>query len=134
MDKYEMNEIIMKQLCKEIEQIAESVRKTGQLSNQDLERLDKMYHTKKDILTAAAMEEADEYEQHGMSGYRGRAMNGRYVSRDAMNGSYVDGYSHGYSEAMSQMTRMNSGNNGNEGNNGNSGHYPMGYYPPANRW
>ena len=40
-------------------------------------------------------------------GYGGRAMNGRYVSRDG--GSYADGYSRGYSEAMNQQ----------------SGHWPM---------
>ena len=45
-------------------------------------------------------------DETGMSGRRGRAMNGRYVSRDGV--SYADGYSRGYSEAMNQ-----------------SGHWPM---------
>lgn len=46
-------------------------------------------------------------DEAGMSGRRGRGMNGRYVSRDG--GSYADGYSRGYSEAMNQQ----------------SGHWPM---------
>lgn len=48
----------------------------------------------------------DDWDMNGMSGRRGRNMNnGRYMSRD---GSYADGYSQGYSEAMNQ-----------------SGHWPM---------
>ena len=39
----------------------------------------------------------------GMSGRRGRAMNGRYISRTG-GSSYADGYTHGYSEAMRQMS------------------------------
>lgn len=61
------------------------------------------------------MGEFDEDEMPGMSGRRGRAMNGRYVSRDGGN-SYAAGYSQGYSEAMGQM----------------SGHYPM--YPDRVHW
>lgn len=109
MDKREACEIIEKQLWKEITLIGESIQKANAMSNQDMERLDKLYHTLKDKYTVEAMHEAQEYEDgmsgtnqngNGMSGYRGRAMNGRFVSRDA---SYSDGYRQGYSEAMSQM-------------------------------
>lgn len=127
---YEIHEIIMKQLCKEVEQIADSIQKNQSMSSQELEKLDKFYHLKKSMLTVQAMEEAGDYEdnesfnesrQNGNSGYRGRAANGRYVSRDSAD-SYAEGYSKGYSEAMNQM------NNGS-----NSGHYPMMPYSPR-RW
>lgn len=68
----------------------------------------------KSLATYTAMKEATEEEDHeggmDMSGRRGRAMNGRYVSRDG-GSSYAEGYSQGYSAAMSQQ----------------SGHYPMPY-------
>ena len=51
--------------------------------------------------------------EENMSGRRGRAMNGRYVSRDGGN-SYSEGFSRGYSEAMRQ-----------------SGHYPI---PDGRMW
>ena len=127
MDEYEAFEVIKKQLCKEVIQIAEQIQKNNTMSMQDLEKLDKLFHTKKDMLTTKAMEEAEEYSMsemsgngsyanqngNGNSGYRGRAANGRFVSRD----SYAEGYNRGYSEAM----------------DGNSGHYPMMPYGPR-RW
>ena len=62
-------------------------------------------------------EEMGESWDEGMSGRRGRSPStGRYVSRDGGN-SYAEGYSRGYSEAMSQQ----------------SGHYPMGPWPDR-RW
>lgn len=117
MNEYEDFEFLKKWLCKEIGDIVGNIRKNQSMSSQDLERLDKMFHLKKDMLTTKAMEDAEQYEEgnsNGASGYRGRAMNGRFVSRDQNNSqSYSDGYAHGYSEAMEQM------------NHGNSGHYPM---------
>ena len=110
MDKWEASEIIEKQLCKEAMQIAEQIQKNQTMSIQDLEKLDKLYHTMKSKATYEAMEEANEYanergmsgNQNGNSGYRGRAANGRYVSRMSGN-SYSDGYERGYSEAMNHM-------------------------------
>lgn len=102
MSNFEIHEIVMEQLCREVEQIAENIKKNQTLSSQELERLDKMYHLKKSMLTCQAMEEADTYSEPGISTYRGRAMNGRYVSRN-QNGSYSEGYERGYSEAMNQM-------------------------------
>lgn len=117
MNEREAYEIIMKQLCKETVQIAEQIQRNNAMSVQDLEKIDKIYHAKKSMLTADAMEEAKEYEgEGGMSGRRGRGADGRYVSRDHGE-SYSEGYDRGYSEAM---------------NRGNSGHYPMPYYP--GRW
>lgn len=102
MKSHEVYEVIMDQLCQEVEQIAESIKKNQSISSQELERLDKFYHLKKSMLTCQAMEDSETYEEGGNSTYRGRAMNGRYVSRN-QNRSYSEGYEHGYSEAMNQM-------------------------------
>lgn len=100
------------------------------LSMQDIEKLDKIYHELKCQETYCAMKEAKNYgeesfsnNQNGNSEYRGRAMNGRYVSRESAD-RYTEGYSQGYSEAMNQMN----------GNGGNSGHYPMTPYNMPRRW
>ena len=131
MNEHEAYQVILKQLCKECCQIAEQIQKNQTMSQQDLDRLDKIYHLKKSMRTDKAMSEAEEYadeygmsgtdgnNQNGNSGYRGRAANGRYVSR--MSGdAYSDGYNRGYSEAMNEQ-------------GGNSGHYPMMPYAPR-RW
>lgn len=120
MNDYEVYEIILKQVCKEISDIAESIDKNGNVSEQELKRLDILYHLKKDLLATWGMEHPEEYYE-GNSGMRGRSPStGRYVSRDT---SYTEGYSKGYSEAMNQA-------------NNNSGHYPMQnpYYPDNRRW
>lgn len=111
------HELLEQKLCKEIELIENKyANNNGEMSVQDVEKLDKIYHTLKSMATYHAMKEAEEYEEGGFSGRRGRGADGRYVSRDAKNG-YSEGYEHGYSEAMNRM-------------GGNSGHYPI--YPP--RW
>ena len=123
MNEYEIHELLLKHVCKEIEQIAESIQKNGSMSEQELKRLDMLYHTKKDMLACHGMEHPEDYEE-GSSGMRGRSpMTGRYVSRD--RGSYDDGYERGYSQAMREMNQ----------NGGNSGHLPMNpYYPEQRRW
>ena len=120
MNNWETHEAFKKHLCKEIDQLEEQVARNQNMSMQDLEKLDKFYHLKKSMLTADAMEEAEEYQEEGTSGRRGRGANGRYVSRDG-GANYAEGYSQGYSEAMSQMTRNQ------------SGHYPDPYYHPMDR-
>lgn len=112
------HEILEQKMCKEIEMIEAKYAQnpSAEMSMQDLEKLNKLYHTLKSQATYAAMKEADQYmeeNQNGVSGRRGRAANGRYVSRESAN-SYADGYDAGYSEAMRQMEY-------------NSGHYPMPY-------
>ncbi len=107
MNEFEAFEVIKKQLCKEVCQMAEQIQKNNTMSTQDLEKLDKIYHLKKSMLTVRAMEDSEQYIEenqngNGMSGYRGRSpMTGRYVSRSS--DAYSDGYSRGYSEAMGQM-------------------------------
>lgn len=102
MDKYESLE---KNLCEELEIIEQKLRGGQEMSETDLKRADLITHTMKSLATYKAMKEAEEYEgeMDGYSGRRGRAMNGRYVSRDG-GASYSEGYSHGYSEAMDQMS------------------------------
>ena len=119
MKDMEMHENFKRHLCKEIEELESQVTRNQNMSSQDLEKLDKMYHLKKSLLTADAMEEATEDYEDGMSGRRGRGANGRYVSRD----TYAEGYSRGYSEAMEHPR------------NQMSGHYPDPCYnPPDRRW
>lgn len=122
----EADEVLMNQVCSELIQIAEEVRRSGKFTMQQLEVADRCYHLKKGMLTCEAMEESKEeglsgtYDGNGMSGRRGRAMNGQYVSRDVGNHqSYEDGYSRGYADGMSNAM----------GQNGQSGHYPV--VPPA---
>lgn len=107
MDKFESLE---KSMCKELEAIEQKMKAGTEMSETDLKRVDMLTHAMKSLATYKAMKEAEEgYSgDDGMSGRRGRAANGRYVSREG-NGSYADGYSQGYSEGMHQ---------------GMSGHYP----------
>lgn len=134
MNEYEAYEVIKRQLCKEVVEIAENIQKNNTMSVAELEKVDKIYHAKKSMLTAKAMEEAEEYEGQGgysgtrmtysgannssnASGRRGRGADGRFVSRE----SYDEGYDRGYSEGMSRARSENY-----------SGHYPMPVYP--GRW
>ena len=125
------HEILEQKMCKELEMIQAKYAQNPaiEMSVQDLEKVDKLYHALKSMATYTAMNEAEEYSEDGWSstdgngmggnsGRRGRSpMTGRYVSRDSR---YSDGYNDGYSSAMEHM------------NGGNSGHYPMPYYP--HRW
>lgn len=127
------HEVLEQKMCKELEQLEAKYASNPaqQLSSQDLEAIDKLYHALKSLATYTAMKESEEYGEEGWSseggaggnsGRRGRSsVTGRYVSRDG-GSSYADGYSQGYSEAMSQM------------NGGNSGHYPMPPYYPSRRY
>ena len=117
MQKYEM---IEKAMCKEMEDIEHKLQGNAEMSETDLKRVDLLAHAMKSLATYKAMKEAEEYEydEGGMSGRRGRAANGRYVSRDG-GSSYADGYSQGYSAAMSQ--RQNE-------------YWPHGYGPRPNNW
>ena len=108
MNEYDIDETALKQVCNEIKDTIEKISKSG-MNDQLLDRLDKLYHTKKDILTCHGMEHPDEY-------YKGSS--GRYMSRD--NGTYSDGYSRGYSEAMNQMNQPHQTTNP--------------YYPEPRRW
>lgn len=98
MNKFEALE---KSLCMELEAIEQKLKGGTEMSTADLDKVDKLAHAMKSLATYKAMVEAEEgySEENGMSGRRGRGMNGRYVSREGGN-SYAEGYSRGYSEAM----------------------------------
>lgn len=103
----ECHEFFKEKLHKELEMLKAKYSQdpSKQMSMQDLEELDKIYHVLKCQKTYCAMENPEEYMDGGFSGRRGRSMTtGRYVSRDmGTPQSYADGYSEGYSEAMNQM-------------------------------
>lgn len=114
------HDVLEQKMCKELEIIENKYRQNEnmEMTVQDLEKVDKLYHALKSMATYYAMKGADEYEQgfsgegryDGNSGRRGRGMDGRYVSRDMgpqMSGGYDDGY---------------------------SGHYPMYPHPGYPRW
>lgn len=98
MDKFDLLE---KEMCRELETIEQKLKAGTEMSDTDLKRVDMLAHAMKSLATYKAMKEAEEYGMDGYSGRRGRGMDGRYVSRDP-GSSYADGYSRGYSEAMSQ--------------------------------
>lgn len=90
-------EILEQKMCKELEMLEQKYDGSPtEMTVQDLEKIDKLFHALKSMATYHAMKEAEEYEEmNGMSGRRGRAANGRYVSQDTeprMSG-YHDGYS-----------------------------------------
>ena len=104
-------ETLEKAMCKELETIEQKLKSGTEMTTADLDKADKLVHALKSLATYSAMKEAEEEynEFEGMSGYRGRATNGRYVSRDD-GGSYADGYSHGYYEGRSQAEAQSMGN------------------------
>lgn len=112
MHKYEY---IEKMLDSELEAMDQKYKSGSKMTVDDLDKLDKIAHAGKSLLCYCKEKKNAEYEdmmpeEGNMSGYRGRAANGRYVSR---SGSYADGYSQGYAEGRSQAMRENqSGYNG----------------------
>jgi hypothetical protein len=91
---------IREKLCREKDQIAERLMNGSEMSIQDLDRLDKIYHTLKSQCQYMEHAEKEEYgTEYGMSGARGRGPDGRYISR-AGGPAYSEGYARGYSEAM----------------------------------
>lgn len=93
-------------MCKELEKLDKKYASdVPEMSVQDVERADVLYHALKSAATYHAMKDADEWEDDsetsgryrgnmGRSYRRGRDAMGRYVSRD------MDGYSGHYPEWM----------------------------------
>ena len=88
------HDILEQKLCKELEMIeSKYMNNAGEMSIQDLEKIDKLYHALKSKATYEAMKEAENYGSgDGYSEKRGNS-----------SSEYADGYSKGYSEAMNQM-------------------------------
>jgi len=96
MEKFEALE---KSMCKEMMAIEQKMKNGTEMSETDLKRVDMLAHALKSLATYTAMKEAEEEyseDEGSMSGRRGRAMNGRFVSRDQGPMSYDDGYSGHY--------------------------------------
>ena len=88
-------------MCKELEQLDKKyAQDVGEMSVQDAEKADLLYHALKSAATYHAMKDADGWEEKEASGRsyrRGRDSMGRYTSRD-MYPSYD--YSGRYPEWM----------------------------------
>ena len=97
----------LKRVAKEeVEKLDAAYANKSEFTDKDAELYKCLMSGLKDQLAVEGMMKAEEYEEEGeemegMSGRRGRAMNGRFVSRDGGQ-SYAEGYSQGYNEAMTQ--------------------------------
>lgn len=102
MDK-NCHDVLEQKMCKELEMIQTKYAQNPalEMTVQDLERVDKLYHALKSMATYTAMKEAEEYADGGMSGRRGRATNGQYISRTGGGMSYDEGYRNGYADGQS---------------------------------
>ena len=91
----------------ELKKLDASYANKDEFSESDARKYDCMMHGLKSQLAVEGMlgfeeeEHMEEYTGGMMSGRRGRAANGRFVSRDG-GSSYAEGYSQGYSEGMRQ--------------------------------
>ena len=103
-------ENLEKAMCKELDKLDKKyMNDVPEMSVQDVERADILYHALKSAETYHAMKDAGEWEEDGMEGssaYRGgrsyarrRDAMGRYTSRD-MGGYSGDGWSGHYPEWM----------------------------------
>jgi len=84
-------------MCKELEKLDKKyATDVPEMSVQDVERADVLYHALKSAATYHAMKDADEWEEDGRTGSgrsyarRGRDSMGRYTSRDM----YPEGSGH----------------------------------------
>ncbi len=109
-------------MCRELEMLDKKYgSEQGEMSAQDVEKADILYHALKSAATYHAMKDAEEWEEDDMEGSgegrmsrggrsyardgrsyrRGRDSMGRYTSRDmGYSGRYDDGYSGHYPEWM----------------------------------
>lgn len=91
-------------MCNELDKLDKKYGgNPAEMSVQDAEKADLLYHALKSAATYHAMKDADEWEDKDASGRsyrRGRDSMGRYVSRDMGRYSGYDGYSGHYPEWM----------------------------------
>ena len=93
--EFKKHEILEQKLCKELDTLEDKYRSGAELSENDLKRIDMLYHALKNKAKYEGEKEAEEYNMHSMSYENRGGYSGRRSSRDM-------------------------GPNG-----GNSGHYPM---------
>lgn len=98
------HEVLEQKMLKELEMVEAKISSNQgqQMTDKDVELIDKLYHALKSLATYKAMKEAEEGMGGGYSGARGRGANGQYISRDG--NSYSSGYEQGYDDAMSRMS------------------------------
>ena len=85
-------------ICNEIDDLKHKVEQGGKLNINELQYLDTLAHTKKNLLTGDAMMESGYSNDYSYR--RGRDAMGRYVSRD-------DGGSYRYSRSEAKDRLMN---------------------------
>ena len=90
-------------MCRELEMLDKKYGgDKGEMSAEDVEKADVLYHALKSAATYHAMKDAEGWEDKDASGRsyrRGRDAMGRYTSRDmGYSGRYDDGYSGHYPE------------------------------------
>ena len=112
-------------MCRELEMLDKKYgAEQGEMTTQDVEKADILYHALKSAATYHAMKDAEEWEEDDMEGSgegrtsrsgrsyardgrsyrRGRDSIGRYTSQDmGYSGRYDDGYSGHYPEWMPPM-------------------------------
>ena len=98
---------LMEYVCNELEELERKAEKGGKLSMQEVQYLDTLAHTKKNLLKADEMWDDSEYSMAGDGSYRSYARDGRdrsyargrrgNVRRDAMGRYSREGNSYGYS-------------------------------------
>ena len=117
MEHYENLE---KAMCKELEKLDKKyANDVPEMSVQDVERADVLYHALKSAATYHAMKDADEWEEDDMENSR----SGRGYGRGGMDRSYRRGR-----DSMGRYTSRDMG-----GDYGYSGHYPE-WMPPYPRY
>lgn len=94
---------LMEFICDEMEELERKAEKDGKLTMQEVQYLDTLAHTKKNLLKADEMWEDSEYSMAGDRSYRSYARDGRNMSyargrgrnarRDSMGRYSRDGYS-----------------------------------------
>lgn len=81
---------LLEYVCDEMQDMERKVGQGGKLNMQELQYVDMLAHTKKNLLTGEAMmDEGSSNRSYDMSSRRGRDSMGRYTSRD--DGSYRSG-------------------------------------------
>lgn len=79
---------LMEYVCEELEELERKVDKGGKLSATEMQYLDTLAHTKKNLLKADEMWEDNEYSNGSYGSYRGRGGRNRMMSNASYDGSY----------------------------------------------
>ena len=120
MERYEHLE---KALCKELEKLDKKYTTEVEMTEQDAERADKLYHALKSAATYHAMKEEEEWEgEEGEDGYSGEGRSNRRGGRSSRGGSYRGG---GGSYAQRRSPYTGRFMSREMGGGGYSGGYPM---------